>query len=194
MSLYEIIFHGSGIDVMASSVTEKQVEHIQKILKIKGYDTIAAAQKELKYIDVDTNKADILNFYKMLYSDEVIVRIFDFEFDEILKFELKDMAAAKDVIPDFDKVYNNSPFILTDFKKEGEGILLAVDERTTSFPYVVFESDEAPIIEDFAYSVNFLKSPDNTWVYVNRIFFKGQVLDILTYTTFLKVNNTLELC
>ena len=194
MSLYEIIFYGSGIDVMASSVTEKQVEHIQKFLKIKGYDNIAAAQKELKYINVDTNKADILNFYKMLYSEEVIVRIFDFDFDEILKFTLKDMATAKDVIPDFDKIYNNSPFILTDYKKENEGILLAVDERMTHFPYRVFESDEVPTIEDFAYSVNFLKSPDNTWVYVNRVFFKGQVLDIFTYTTFLKVNNILELC
>jgi hypothetical protein len=193
MSLYEIIFYGSGIDVMASSVTETQVKHIQKFLKIKGYDTIAAAQKELKYINVDTQKADILNFYKMLYSDEVTVQVFDFDFDEILKFNLKDMSAAKDVIPDFDEKYNNSPFILTDYKRENEGILLSVDERKTRFPYRVFESDEVPIIEDFTYSVNYLKSPDNTWTYVNRVFFKGQVLDIFTYTTFLKVNNTLEL-
>ncbi|MFK7946835.1 MAG: hypothetical protein AB8G11_04545 [Saprospiraceae bacterium] len=193
MSLYEIIFSGSGIDVMASSVTETQVEHIQKLLKIKGYDTIAAAQKELKYINVDTQKADILNFYKMLYSDEVTVQVFDFDFDEILKFNLKDMSAAKDVIPDFDEKYNNSPFILTDYKRENEGILLSVDERKTRFPYRVFESDEVPTIEDFTYSVNYLKSPDNTWTYVNRVFFKGQVLDIFTYTTFLKVNNTLEL-
>jgi hypothetical protein len=193
MSLYEIIFYGSGIDVMASSVTETQVKHIQKFLKIKGYDTIAAAQKELKYINVDTQKADILNFYKMLYSDEVTVQVFDFDFDEILKFNLKDMAAAKDVIPDFDEKYNNSPFILTDYKRENEGILLSVDERKTRFPYRVFESDEVPTIEDFTYSVNYLKSPDNTWTYVNRVFFKGQVLDIFTYTTFLKVNNTLEL-
>jgi hypothetical protein len=193
MSLYEIIFYGSGIDVMASSVTETQVKHIQKFLKIKGYDTIAAAQKELKYINVDTQKADILNFYKMLYSDEVTVQVFDFDFDEILKFNLKDMSAAKDVIPDFDEKYNNSPFILTDYKRENEGILLSVDERKTRFPYRVFESDEVPTIEDFTYSVNYLKSPDNTWTYVNRVFFKGQVLDIFTYTTFLKVNNTLEL-
>lgn len=193
MSLYEIIFYGSGIDVMASSVTETQVKHIQKFLKIKGYDTIAAAQKELKYINVDTQKADILNFYKMLYSDEVTVQVFDFDFDEILKFNLKDMSAAKDVIPDFDEKYNNSPFILTDYKRENEGILLSVDERKTRFPYRVFESDEVPTIEDFTYSVNYLKSPDNTWTYVNRVFFKGQILDIFTYTTFLKVNNTLEL-
>jgi hypothetical protein len=193
MSLYEIIFYGSGIDVMASSVTETQVKHIQKFLKIKGYDTIAAAQKELKYINVDTQKADILNFYKMLYSDEMTVQVFDFDFDEILKFNLKDMSAAKDVIPDFDEKYNNSPFILTDYKRENEGILLSVDERKTRFPYRVFESDEVPTIEDFTYSVNYLKSPDNTWTYVNRVFFKGQILDIFTYTTFLKVNNTLEL-
>ena len=193
MSLYEIIFYGSGIDVMASSVTEKQVEHIQKFLKIKGYNTIAAAQKELKYINVDTQKADILNFYKMLYNDEVTVQVFDFDFEEILKFNLKDMAAAKDVIPDFDEKYNNSPFILTDYKRENEGILFSVDERKTRFPYRVFESDEVPTIKDFAYSVNYLKSPDNTWTYVNRVFFKGQVLDIFTYTTFLKVNNILEL-
>lgn len=193
MSSYEIIFYGSGIDVMASSVTEKQVEHIQKFLKIKGYNTIAAAQKELKYINVDTQKADILNFYKMLYNDEVTVQVFDFDFEEILKFNLKDMAAAKDVIPDFDEKYNNSPFILTDYKRENEGILFSVDERKTRFPYRVFESDEVPTIKDFAYSVNYLKSPDNTWTYVNRVFFKGQVLDIFTYTTFLKVNNILEL-
>lgn len=194
MSLYEIILYGSGIDVMASSVTEKQAEHIQKFLKIRGYDDIEKVQKELKYIGVDINKADILNFYKMLYSDEVIVRIFDLDFDEILKFNLKDMAAAKDVIPDFDTIYNNIPFILTDYKQEDEGILLAVNEQRSLFPYVVFESDEKPVIEDFAYSVNFLKSPDNTWTYVNRVFFKGQVLDIVTYTTLQKGNNVLELC
>jgi hypothetical protein len=193
MEQYEIEFYGSGIDVMVSSVTKKQDEDIRKFLDIRGYNDIAQAEKELKYIGVDAKKADILNFYKMLYSDEVIVRVLDFGFEEILKFNLKDMAAAKDVIPDFDTIYNNSPFILTNYKKEGEGLLLAVDEYKTLFPYRVFESDEVPTIEDFAYSLNFLKSPDNTWVYVNRIFFKGQVLDILTYSTFHKVDTVLAL-
>ena len=193
MPLYEIEFYGSGIDVMASSVTKKQGEHIRKFLEIKGYNDIAQAEKELKYIGIDAKKADVLNFYKMLYKEDVIVRIIDFDFKEILKFNLKDMADAKDVIPDFDQTYNNSPFLLTDFKKENESILLSVDERKTLFPYQVFESDEIPTIDDFAYSTNFLKSPDNTWMYVNRVFFKGQILDILSYSTFHKVDAVLAL-
>ena len=188
MKQYEIEFYGEGIDVVASSVTKQETEYIQKFLKIKKYDTITQAHKELKYIGIDVNKADVLNFYKMLYKETVIVRVLDFGFNEVLRFHLKDMAAAKDVIPDFDTKYNNSPFILMDYKKGNESILLTVDKRMTLFPYAVFKSEEVPTIEDFAYSVNFLKSPDNTWIYVNRIFFKGQVLDIFTYSTFLKVD------
>lgn len=69
MQQYEIEFYGSGIDVMASAITNEQAEYIRKFLKIRAYDNIDQAEKELKYIGIDTSKADILNFYKMLYND-----------------------------------------------------------------------------------------------------------------------------
>jgi|SaaInlStandDraft_1057018.scaffolds.fasta_scaffold182186_3 hypothetical protein len=69
MQQYEIEFYGSGIDVMASAITNEQAEYIRKFLKIRAYDNIDQVEKELKYIGIDTSKADILNFYKMLYND-----------------------------------------------------------------------------------------------------------------------------
>jgi len=45
MQQYEIEFYGSGIDVMASAITNEQAEHIRKFLKIRAYDNIDQVEK-----------------------------------------------------------------------------------------------------------------------------------------------------
>ena len=45
MQQYEIEFYGSGIDVMASAITNEQAEYIRKFLKIRAYDNIDQVEK-----------------------------------------------------------------------------------------------------------------------------------------------------
>lgn len=193
MAQYEIELLGTGIDVAVSSVTKKQVGYIHQYLKMKGYDDITQAHKELKYIGVDVNKSDVFNFYHLLFDEMVTVRILGFLFEEISRLNLKDMAAAKTVIPNFDERYNDS-FRLDDYQKEDKNLLLKVNKHTTPFPYsAIFECDETPTIDDFAYGVDVLKTPNNNWEYVNHIFFKGQPLFITTLTSQFTGDVVLEL-
>lgn len=190
---YEIEILGTGIEVTASSVTKKQVGYIQQYLNMQGYDDITQAQKELKYIGVNINKADVFHFFKPLYTETATVRLLDFFFEEIARFDLKDMALAKEVIPDFDEIYDDV-FTIDDYKKEHEHFVLKVNKHTTPYPYSsVFDCKETPTIDDFAYAVETLKTPNNHWTYVNRIFYKGQPLEITTPTSQFTGDVVLEL-
>ena len=190
---YEIEILGTGIAVTASSVTKRQVGYIQQYLNMEGYDDITQAQNELKYIGVNVNKADVFHFFKPLYTETVTVRLLDFFFEEIRRFDLKDMVLAKDVIPDFNEIHEDA-FTLDDYKKEHEHFVLKVNKHTTAYPYSsVFDSKETPTIDDFTYTVETLKISNYHWTYVNRIFYKGKPLVMTTPSDEFKGEVILEL-
>jgi hypothetical protein len=81
------------------------------------------------------------------------------------------------------------------FPKEDEprNVYLSVDENKGGLYYMEFESDEVPSSKDFTFTTGSIETPNGDWDFIDKIFYKGEELEIVDWLDNSGKSSTLEI-
>ena len=190
MAQYKLECYGLEIEARALSLSEKQVEGIQQLMETNGYDEVSEAAYELDDIGIDVYDGDIFHFTKPLFNCKTLFKVVNEAEEEVLRFEIEEMAHIEDVIDNFE--YNDL-FNAIPMAGKIERILFCLDESKGALFYMAFEANEIPTLQDFAYSTNLIETPTDEWDFIEELYFKGEKLAITDYFDKSGKGSTVEL-
>ena len=67
---------------------------------------------------------------------------------------------------------------IPEYLKDVDNVLCSFDENKGCLSEYTFESDTIPTPKDFYYTNNCIETPEGDWDVIDRIFFKGEELDL----------------
>ncbi len=183
MAKYILKTYGWEMEAIAHIISDDQVEQIQSLMEENEYDELTDARWDLEEAGIipDMYMPDIFHMSAPMDNGLLSFVVEDENGTEVLTFDCKQTADiytyfGDDIDPDseFDRTeYNAIPE-----DNDAENVLLLVDESKGGISQYVFESDETPKVEDFAYMSGSVDTPDGDIDYISHIFFKKQLLEI----------------
>ena len=181
MKKYRLELYGWEVEAVAHSLTDKQVEGIQSLMKEKEYGELWEARWDIEENEElglndwwspdlfhETSPLDNSALYCYLYEDDV----------EITKWQFHDIPHAWEIIGD-DKADELSSVhcAMPEYIKGVDNILCSFDENKGCLQEYEFESDTIPTAKDFYYTNGCIETNDGDWDIIDKFFFKGTELD-----------------
>ena len=178
MAYYKLKISGWELNGSAHSLTNEEKDALIEYQDLMGIDDLSEIGFDLEdvidgYYPFDTNMWTIskpLDISERTYFDVV-----DAEGNTVLEFKIDDIENIEDV----DIVHEpDTPLRGFGLKGEEENILLFLEENKGLVCDFEFYSDELPKVSDFAYEPNVIETPDGDWDFVNKVFFRGDELNM----------------
>jgi hypothetical protein len=108
--------------------------------------------------------------------------IIDEEENKVLEFGINDVGDLYETIEDYDDKYEYRGYeVIPQYNVPPTNLYLSVDENKGGIFTFTFESDTVPVASDFTYSTGSIDTPDGDYDFIDKIFFKGQPLEIEDY-------------
>jgi len=76
---------------------------------------------------------------------------------------------------------------------EPRNVYLSVDENKGGLYYMEFDSEEIPKPEDFTYTTGSIETPNGDWDFIDKIFYKGEELEVVDWLDNSGKSSTLEI-
>jgi hypothetical protein len=182
---YKLELYGWEVEATGHSISDKQVEDIQSLMKEKEVDELWEVRHDLEENEIidDLWSPDLFHESKPLDNSALICYIYDEDGKEVSKFPLHDIPHAWEVIGDeeADKLSVNIPCdpnymggSLASRKKTRivDNIFCTFDENKGGCCEYEIESDTPPTAKDFYYVNGCIETPDGDWDYIESIYIK----------------------
>ena len=182
MKKYRLELYGWDVETVGHSITDKQVEQIQSLMKEQGHDEVWEVRHDLEdYAQIDLPdwwSPDLLHETKPLDNSALRCYLYDEDNKETI-WDFHEMLPAWEVVGD-DKADELNEVIcaIPEYLKDVDNILCSFDENKGCLSEYTFESDTIPTPKDFYYTNNCIETPEGDWDVIDRIFFKGEELDL----------------
>ena len=182
MKKYRLELYGWEVEAVGHSLTDKQVEGIQSLMKEKEYGELWEARWDIEENEElglndwwspdlfhETSPLDNSALYCYLYEDDV----------EIAKWQFHDIPSSWEVLGD-DKAdeLNSIHCAMPEYIEGVDNVLCSFDENKGCLQEYEFESDTIPTPKDFYYTNGCIETNDGDWDIIDKLFFKGVELDI----------------
>jgi hypothetical protein len=176
---YKLNTYGWSAEFIGKNLTNEQVEIIENFKNEKGCEELWEVRFDLYDADntIDIYDGDMFHVNKALDNQTMIFELEDENGNIVLEFKIEDLKHISDVNEDWDDYISHRAYPL----EEGENIYVSVDENKGGIWEFEIESDEVPTIEDFTFCTGSVDFPDGDWDYIDRIFYKGEVLEPVDY-------------
>ncbi len=176
MGKYQLKVYGWELNASAQSLTDQQVEDIKQYQEENGYDDLSEMAWDLETV-VDGYEPFSTNMWVIdvpMDNDRLSFILEDENGQEVSTFNLDGMTDHYEIVEDYDSRNLNG------YPTEGgeENILLFLEENKGIVYGFNFESEEVPTAKDFSYIRGSIETPDGDWDYMDKLFFKGQELEI----------------
>jgi hypothetical protein len=100
----------------------------------------------------------------------------------VLEFGINDVGDLYETIEDYDDKYEYRGYeVIPQYNVPPTNLYLSVDENKGGIFTFTFESDTVPTPSDFTYSTGSIDTPEGDYDFIDKIFFKGQPLEIEDY-------------
>ena len=181
MKKYKLELYGWDVEAVGHSITDKQVEDIQSLMKEKGHDELWEVRHDIEdYENIDLPdwwSPDLFHETQPLDNSALTCYLYDDKKNET-KWDFNEMLPAWEVVGD-DKAdeLNESICAIPEYLKDVDNILCSFDESKGGLREYTIESDTVPTPKDFYYTNNCIETPDGDWDVIDKIFFKGEELE-----------------
>ena len=191
MAKYKLNCYGWSLEAIGKSLTDEQVKKIEDLMKKVGYEELWEVRYDLdELLDIDIWDGELFHISKSFDNGTMYFTVEDDMEKEVLSFDI-------DETGDLDENYHEeNDYVGYDaFPKEDgpRNIYLSVDENKGGLYYMEFESDEVPTAKDFTYSTGSIDTPNGDWDFIDKIFYKGQELEIVDWLDNSGKSSTLEI-
>jgi hypothetical protein len=191
MTKYKLNCYGWSLEAIGKILTDEQVKKIEDLIKKAGYEELWEVRYDLdKLLDIDIWDGELFHISKSFDNGTMYFTVEDDMEKEVLSFDI-------DETGDLDEnYYEENEYVGYDaYPKEDEprNVYLSVDENKGGLYYMEFESDEVPTSKDFTYSTGSIDTPNGDWDFIDKIFYKGQELEIVDWLDNSGKSSTLEI-
>ena len=182
MKKYRLELYGWDVETVGHSITDKQVEQIQSLMKEQGHDEVWEVRHDLEdYAQIDLPdwwSPDLWHETKPLDNSALRCYLYDEDNKETI-WDFHEMLSAWEVVGD-DKADELNEVIcaIPEYLKDVDNVLCSFDENKGCLQEYTFESDTIPTPKDFYYTNNCIETQEGDWDVIDRIFFKGEELEV----------------
>jgi hypothetical protein len=179
MKKYKLNSYGWSMEAIGKSLTNEEVLKTEELIKEKGSEFIWEVRFDIDDLfEMDIWDGDLFHISKAFDNNTAYFVIEDEEGKEVLNFEIKDFAELDE------DYYENNEFLEYDAfgnLEENKNVYVSIDENKGGMFLMEFESEEIPTEKDFTYTTGSIVTPEGDWDFIDKIFFKGQELEIVDY-------------
>ena len=191
MANYKLNCYGWSLEAIGKSLADEQVKKIEDLMKKAGYEELWEVRYDLdELLDIDIWDGELFHISKSFDNGTMYFTVEDDMEKEVLSFDI-------DETGDLDEnYYEENEYVGYDaYTKENEprNVYLSVDENKGGLYYMEFETDEVPTAKDFTYSTGSIDTPNGDWDFIDKIFYKGQELEIVDWLDNSGKSSTLEI-
>jgi hypothetical protein len=191
MAKYKLNCYGWSLEAIGKSLTDEQVKKIEDLMKKAGYEELWEIRHDLDdLLDIDIWDGDLFHVSKSFDNGTMYFTVEDDMEKEVLTFDI-DQTGELD-----ENYYEETEYVGYDaFPKEDESrnVYLSVDENKGGLYYMEFESDEVPSSKDFTFTTGCIETPNGDWDFIDKIFYKGEELEIVDWLDNSGKSSTLEI-
>ena len=183
MKKYKLALWGWEVEAVGHSLTDKQVDGIQSLMKEKEYDELWEARWDIEENEElglnDWWSPDLFHETSPLDNSALTGHLTDENDKTVLEFQFHDIPPAWEVIGEeaADKL-SETYCAMPEYIEGVDNVLCSFDENKGGLQEYEFESDTIPTPKDFYYSNGCIETPDGDWDIIDKLFFKGVELDI----------------
>ena len=142
----------------------------------------SAGASAAKFQKRENKKLFTPDLYNQKYNSENAFGETYGEHREALEFGINETVDLYETIEDFDDKYKYRSYnAIPEYNIPPTNLYLSVDENKGGIFTFTFESDTVPVASDFTYSSGSVETPDGDYDFIDKIFFKGQPLEIEDY-------------
>ena len=179
MKKYKLNSYGWSMEAIGKSLTNEEVLKTEELIKEKGSEFIWEVRFDIDDLfEMDIWDGDLFHISKAFDNNTAYFVIEDEEGKEVLNFEIKDFAELDE------SYYENNEFLEYDAfgnLEENKNVYVSIDENKGGMFLMEFESEEIPTEKDFTYTTGSIVTPEGDLDFIDKIFFKGQELEIVDY-------------
>ena len=191
MAKYKLNCYGWSLEAIGKSLTDEQVKKIEDLMKKVGYEELWEVRYDLdELLDIDIWDGELFHISKSFDNGTMYFTVEDDMEKEVLAFDIDETGELDE------NYYEENDYVGYDaFPNENEprNVYLSVDESKGGLYYMEFETDEIPTAKDFTYSTGSIETPNGDWDFIDKIFYKGQELEIVDWLDNSGKSSTLEI-
>ena len=191
MAKYKLNCYGWSLEAIGKSLTDEQVKKIEDLMKKAGYEELWEVRYDLEeLLDIDIWDGDLFHVSKAFDNGTMYFTVEDDMEKQVLSFDI-DQTGELD-----ENYYEENDYVGYDsFPNETEprNVYLSVDENKGGLYYMEFESEEIPKPEDFTYTTGSVETPNGDWDFIDKIFYKGEELEVVDWLDNSGKSSTLEI-
>lgn len=191
MSKYKLNCYGWSLEAIGKSLTDEQVKKIEDLMKKAGYEELWEVRYDLEeLLDIDIWDGELFHVSKAFDNGTMYFTVEDDMEKQVLSFDI-DQTGELD-----ENYYEENDYVGYDsFPNETEprNVYLSVDENKGGLYYMEFDSEEIPKPEDFTYTTGSIETPNGDWDFIDKIFYKGEELEVVDWLDNSGKSSTLEI-
>jgi len=191
MAKYKLNCYGWSLESIGKSLTDEQVKKIEDLMKKAGYEELWEVRYDLEeLLDIDIWDGDLFHVSKAFDNGTMYFTVEDDMEKQVLSFDI-DQTGELD-----ENYYEENDYVGYDsFPNETEprNVYLSVDENKGGLYYMEFESEDIPKPEDFTYTTGSIDTPNGDWDFIDKIFYKGEELEVVDWLDNSGKSSTLEI-
>jgi len=193
MGKYKLNCYGWMLEAVGKTLTNDEVTKIEQLMKEKGYENLWEVRWDLEdLLDTDVWDGDLFHVSKSFDNGAMYFTVEDDTEKKVLTFDIDETGELD--VDYYDKnEYVNYDTFPKDQKLKPRNTYLSVDENKGGLYYMEFESDEVPSPKDFTYTTGTIETPNGDWDFIDKIFYKGEELEIVDWLDNSGKSSTLEI-
>ncbi len=178
MAKYTLNSYGWSMEAVGKSLTDEQVEQIKSKMEELGYTELYEIRHELDEFGIDIWDGDLFHTTRGSDNGTMFFEVEDENGNKVVEFGIEDTLDIYDMIEDFDENYSYTDYNGFPQEDEPKNVYVSIDESKGGISTYEFECDEVPTAKDFATVRGSVATPDGDWDFIDKIFFKGQELEV----------------
>jgi hypothetical protein len=191
MAKYKLNCYGWSLEAIGKSLTDEQVKKIEDLMKKAGYEELWEVRYDLEeLLDIDIWDGELFHVSKAFDNGTMYFTVEDDMEKQVLSFDI-DQTGELD-----ENYYEENDYVgYVSFPNETEprNVYLSVDENKGGLYYMEFDSEEIPKPEDFTYTTGSIETPNGDWDFIDKIFYKGEELEVVDWLDNSGKSSTLEI-
>ena len=183
MAKYTLNTYGWSFEAVCKSLTDEQVQIIKDKMEEEGFSELHEIRFDLdELLDLDFWDGEIFHKTEAFDNGTMHFELLDEEENKVLEFGINDVGDLYETIEDYDDKYEYRGYeVIPEYNVPQTNLYLSVDENKGGIFTFTLESDTVPGASDFTYSTGSIDTPEGDYDFIDKIFFKGQPLEIEDY-------------
>jgi hypothetical protein len=183
MAKYTLDTYGWSFEAVCKSLTDEQIQLIKDKMEEEGFTELHEIRFDLdELLDLDFWDGEVFHKTEAFDNGTMTFQVIDEEGNKVSEFDIGETADLYDTIEDYDVKYEYRGYTaLPEYVDTPTNLYLSVDENKGGIFTFTLESDTVPVASDFTYSTGSIDTPEGDYDFIDKIFFKGQPLEIEDY-------------